>query len=59
MNWYLMFKGMEMGAVSIILVIFSVADSLTYNGRPIALPVRLVLVGICIAILVHAAQAFR
>lgn len=59
MNWYLMFKGMEMGVVSVFLLVFTVADSLTYNGRSVSMPIRLVLIGICIAILIHAAQTFR
>jgi len=59
MNWYLMLKGMEMGIVSIFLLVFTVADSLKYNGRLVSMPIRLVLICICIAILIHAAQAFK
>lgn len=59
MNWYLMLKGIEMGLVLILLAVFTLADTIKYNGHLVTMPIRLVVIGLCIVTLIHAAQVFK
>lgn len=54
-----MFKGIEMGLVLILLTVFALTDTIKYNGHLVTMPIRLVVIGLCIATLIHAAQAFK
>lgn len=59
MNWYLLFKGIEAGVMLVILLVFGVFRELTVNDNPVAMPIRLLVVVLSVAIIIHAAMAFK
>ena len=59
MNWYLMIKGIAMGVTFVILLLFTLTKTLIFNNHPVTMPVRCIVIFLCIVTLINGAQAFE
>lgn len=58
MNWYLMIKGIAMGVTLAILLMFTLTKTLIFNDHQVTMPVRCIVIFLCIVTLINGAQAF-
>ena len=58
MNWYLMIKGIAMGVTLVILLLFTLTKTLIFNNHQVTMPVRFIVIFLCIVTLINGAQAF-
>lgn len=59
MNWYLMIKGITMGVTLVILLMFTLTKTLIFNDHQVTMPVRCIVIFLCVVALINGAQAFK